>query len=106
MHAGNTPPLDDLPAGVDPSTIAAGYGVYAHHVDRNNHADLGQYVGDVQEVLDRHGAYYLHVRGGVQGANELWLPLATVRAVAGEEVHLNLSMEDLAGEAWRVPPSG
>ena len=106
MEAGNTPPLDNLPAAaVDPNAIAPGYGVYAHHVDRNNHADLGQYVGDVQQVLDRNGAYYLYVRGGVENANELWLPLAAVRAVVGQQVHLNLSNEDLAGEAWRVPPS-
>jgi hypothetical protein len=90
---------------VDPATIQPGYAVYAHHVDPANHVDLGQFVGEVEAVLERHGLHYIKVSGGIQGANQLYLPIEAVRALVGREVHLNLSLEQLAGRAWHEPPS-
>ena len=84
--------------------IQAGYSVYAHHIDPTNHADLGQFVGTVVEVLERNGLHFVHVRGGLDAPNELYLPIAAVRAVVGKQVHLDLSAEDLAGRAWHMPP--
>lgn len=86
------------------ASIQPGYSVYAHHVDPRDHADLGQYVGRVVGVLERHGLHYLHVRGGLDAPNDLYLPIAAVRTVAGKQVHLSLSTEDLAGRAWHLPP--
>ncbi len=89
---------------VDPSSILPGYAVYAHHVDASNHLDLGQYLGAVQEVLEVGHVHYLHVRGGLEHANELFIPLGAVRQVVGKHVHLTLSLEQLAGEAWHLDP--
>ena len=90
---------------VDPASIQPGYAVYAHHVDPANHADLGQYVGQVVAVIERRGLHYLHVRDGIEHANDLYLPIDAVRAVAGRQVHLSLSREQLAGRAWHTPPA-
>ncbi|HZS02813.1 MAG TPA: hypothetical protein VFE37_29160 [Chloroflexota bacterium] len=89
---------------VDPSAIQPGYSVYAHHVDPAHHADLGQFVGEVEAVLERGGLHYVQVGGGLQDANQLYLPIDAVRAVVGRQVHLNLSLEQLAGRAWHEPP--
>jgi hypothetical protein len=89
---------------VDPSAIHPGYSVYAHHVDPANHTDLGQFVGEVESVLERGGLHYVQVGGGLQGANQLYLPIEAVRAVRGREVHLNLSVEQLNGRGWHLPP--
>ena len=91
---------------VDPGTILSGYQVYAHEVDASGQASRGQFVGVVQGVLDHQGAHYVHVRGGLENANQLFLPVAAVRGVVGKEVHLNLSLQELAGQAWHLPPSG
>jgi hypothetical protein len=90
---------------VDPTAIHPGYAVYAHHIDRANHADAGQFVGEVEALIERRGLHYLQVGGGLQGANQLYLPIESVRVVAGREVHLNLSLEQLTGRAWHEPPS-
>ncbi len=90
---------------VDPANIHPGYQVYAHHVDPTNHADLGQFVGLVSEVLERHGLHYVHVGGGLEDANQLYLPIDAVRSVVGRQVHLCLSLEQLAGRAWHLRPS-
>ena len=89
---------------VDPGGILPGYAVYAHHVDASNHLDTGQYVGTVQDVLEVRNVHYLHVRGGLERANELFIPLGAVRALIGKQVHLVLSLEQLAGEAWHLDP--
>jgi hypothetical protein len=89
---------------VDPTAIHPGYSVYAHHVDPNNHVDLGEFVGEVEAVLERQGLHYVQVGGGLQGANQLYLPIDAVFAVLGRQVHLNLSLGDLNGRAWHVPP--
>lgn len=89
----------------DPGSILPGYSVYAHHVDRDNHIDQGQFVGTVHGVVESHGHHYLHVQGGLERMNELWIPIAAVRVVVGKHVHLGLSSEELVGEAWHRPPS-
>ncbi|HEY7060225.1 MAG TPA: hypothetical protein VII06_02015 [Chloroflexota bacterium] len=91
---------------VDPAAIQPGYDVYAHHVDPANHVDLGQFVGEVEAVLERRGLHYVQVGGGLQGANQLYLPIDAVLAVRARQVHLCLSREQLAGMAWHQPPSG
>ncbi|HLH24061.1 MAG TPA: hypothetical protein VK066_16185 [Chloroflexota bacterium] len=90
---------------VDPAAIQPGYAVYAHHVDPANHIDLGQFVGEVEGVLERHGLHYVQVGGGLQNANQLYLPIDAVRSVVGRQVHLNLSREQLNGRAWHLPPA-
>jgi hypothetical protein len=35
---------------------------------------------------------------------ELFLPLAAVRFVGSRQVHLQLAVEDLLGQAWHRPP--
>lgn len=80
---------------LEPDRIQPGYTVYAS----------GRYVGTVEKVLEQHGVHYLHVRGGFQGASELFLPLATVRAIEGRKISLSLSREELAGGAWHSPPT-
>jgi hypothetical protein len=89
---------------VDPRAIHPGYSVYAHHVDPANHADTGQFVGQVEAVLERGGLHFVQVGGGLQEANQLYLPIDAVRLVVGREVHLNLSPEQLTGRAWHEPP--
>jgi hypothetical protein len=90
---------------VDPAAIHPGYDVYAHHVDSTNHVDLGQFVGEVEAVVERRGLHYLQIGGGLQGANQLYLPIGAVRAVVGRQVHLSLSLEDLIGRPWHEPPA-
>jgi nucleotide-binding universal stress UspA family protein len=106
--AAAAPPAPSPPAPggalVDPATIQPGDVVYAHHVDSQGRTDIGQYVGIVREVLRHDGVHYLHVHGGLGQANELFIPLSAVRAVAGKQVHLTLTLEDLAGLAWHLPP--
>src|ERR671926_430681 len=68
-------PDGDERMAVDPAAIHPGYDVYAHHVDPANHADLGQFVGEVEAVLERRGLHYVQVGGGLQGANQLYLPI-------------------------------
>ncbi len=89
---------------VDPGSILPGYAVYAHHVDASNHLDLGEFVGTVQDVLHVNHVHYLHVRGGLEKANELFVPLGAVRQLVGKQVHLGLSLEALAAEPWHVDP--
>lgn len=91
-------------ARMDVASIQPGYAVYAHHIDRQRRADLGQYVGTVVRVLEHRGLHYIHVRGGLDAPNDLYIPIEAVRQVVGKQVHLNLSPEDLAGQAWHLPP--
>ncbi len=99
-------PSQPAPSGalVDPAAIQPGYVVYAHYMDPEGRTDIGQYVGIVHEVLRHDGVHYLHVHGGLGQANELFIPLSAVRAVAGKQVRLTLTLEDLAGLAWHLPP--
>ena len=60
----------------------------AHHVDSGSHVDPAQFVGVVADVLERGGLHYLHVRGGLERANELFLfsqnrPLRSVHRDGG-----------------------
>ncbi len=88
---------------VDPQLIRPGYAVYAHRVDARGHADAGQFVGVVHAVIAQQGVHIVHVRGGLEHANELFLPMGAVQVIVGKQVHLNLSMEALAGQAWHQP---
>jgi len=90
---------------VDLQAIRPGYAVYAHQIDARGHSDLGQIVGVVHAVIAHQGMHLLHVRGGLSHTNELFLPMGAVQAVGGKQVHLNLSVEALAGQAWHQPPS-
>jgi nucleotide-binding universal stress UspA family protein len=90
--------------GVEYGTVQPGYLVFAHHGDPGCHVDPGQFVGVVGDVLERDGVHYLHVRGGLERANELFLPIGAIEAVVGKQVHLKLSLEDLAGRAWHQAP--
>jgi nucleotide-binding universal stress UspA family protein len=89
---------------VDYHTIKPGYLVFAHHVDVGCHVEPGQFVGVVADVLERGAVHYLHLRGGFGRANELFLPVGAIQAVVGKQVHLKLSVEDLAGQAWHQAP--
>ena len=89
--------------GVDPQRIRPGYAVYAHHVDAHGRCDVGQYVGVVHAVIAQQGVPILHVRGGLQHANEWFLPMGAVQAIGGKQVHLSLSAEALAGQVWHQP---
>jgi hypothetical protein len=90
---------------VDPATIQPGYTVFAHPAGRTEGSPVGQFVGTVLDVIDHRGVHYVHVRSGIEQANELFIPLAAVRAVVHHQVHLNLSPEDLVGAAWHVDPA-
>jgi nucleotide-binding universal stress UspA family protein len=90
---------------VDYQAIQPGYPVYAHHIGPAHRADLGQFVGVVEGVLEHQGRHYVHVRGGLEQANELFLPVGAIHAVVGRQVHLHLSPEDLAGQVWHLAPS-
>lgn len=98
-------PAETVLSGVDYRAIQPGYPVFARHVDPTYDFDVGQFVGVVDEVIDNRGAPYLHVRGGLEQARELFLPLAAVRAAIDHQVRLNLTPADLVGETWHVPPS-
>ena len=91
---------------LDPSLIMPGNNVYAHHMDANDNPDVGQFVGEVVDLHEHNGVEYIHVRGGIARDNDLYVPLGAVFAVGADEVHLNLSPEDLAGTAWHQPPGG
>jgi hypothetical protein len=56
-------------------------------------------------VVEHRGVHYVHVRSGIEQANELFIPLAAVRAVVHHQVHLNLCTEDLIGAAWHLDPA-
>jgi nucleotide-binding universal stress UspA family protein len=91
--------------GVDFHAIQPGYPVYAHHIGPARRTDRGQFVGVVEDVLEHQGIRYVHVRGGLGQANELFLPVGAIHAVVGRQVHLNLSREDLAGQVWHLAPN-
>jgi nucleotide-binding universal stress UspA family protein len=95
---------EDRGLAVDGRTIQPGYPVFARHVDPASDFDLGQFVGVVDEVIETRGAPYLHVRGGLEQARELFLPLGAVRAAEGHQVRLNLTTADLLGQTWHTPP--
>jgi len=89
---------------VDPSSIQAGYSVFARPALLAGGPDSGQYVGTVEAVIERQGRYYLRVAPPMAGASELYLPILAVRDVVGKEVHLDLTTEHLLGQAWHLPP--
>jgi hypothetical protein len=95
---------EDRGPGVDRGAIQPGYPVFARHMDPASAFDLGQFVGVVDEVIESRGTPYLHVRGGLEQARELFLPLGAVRAAAGHQVRLNLTPADLLGHTWHTPP--
>lgn len=86
-------------------TVQPGYRVFAHHGESGHHGGAGQFVGVVEDVIEHQGHRYLHVRGGLEQANELFLPIGTIRAVGGKQVHLNLSLEGLLGRTWHALPT-
>jgi hypothetical protein len=79
-------------------SVLPGYRVYAHHVDARNQLDLGQYVGSVEDILTCGDVHYLRVRGGLEGMNELFIPLGAVRVVGPKQVHVTVSLEELAAQ--------
>jgi hypothetical protein len=84
--------------------IAAGYQVYAHHRNASNRLDGGQYVGLVREVMEQDGVHYLHVVGGLEHGENLYLPLGAVATVLGKQVHLMLALDNFVGQTWHQPP--
>jgi nucleotide-binding universal stress UspA family protein len=84
--------------------ILRGYPVFAHRVGPNHQPEIGQFVGTVEEVLADKDIHYLRIRGGLEHCNELFLPMGAVQTVAAKQVHLKLSLEDLAGQTWHMPP--
>jgi nucleotide-binding universal stress UspA family protein len=100
-----TGPAEVVAQAVDPATIQPGYTVFAHPARRADHGHVGQFVGTVRKVFAQRGVHYLNVRGGIEQANELFIPLSAVRAVVHHQVHLNLFPEDLAGAAWHIDPA-
>jgi nucleotide-binding universal stress UspA family protein len=89
---------------VDSGTVEPGYLVFARQPDSACHVDRGPFVGVVADVLQRGGVRYLHVRGDLERANELFLPTGTIQAVVSKQIHLRLSLEELAGQAWHQVP--
>jgi hypothetical protein len=89
---------------LDASRIQPGAKVYAHHYDGQHRPDTGQFVGMVVEVLERDGVHYLRIQPALDHDDDLYLPLAAVQQAVGDQVHLNLSPEDLAGRVWHLPP--
>jgi hypothetical protein len=96
--------LEGIPVQANPGLIQSGYPVFASPTD-GALGRIGQFVGVVEDVRIHRGGYCVHVRGGLEGANELRLPIAAVRAVHGHQVHLNLSVEDLLGQPWHIDPA-
>jgi hypothetical protein len=84
--------------------IAPGYQVYAHHRNAHGCLDVGQYVGIMREMLEHGGVHYLHVVGGLDHGENLYLPLGAVATVLGRQIHLTLGLDDLFGRAWNQPP--
>ena len=89
---------------VDGGTVEPGYLVFARQPDNACHVDRGQFVGVVAYVLEHGGVRYLHVRGDQERASELFLPLGTIQAVVSKQIHLKLSLEELACPAWHQVP--
>jgi hypothetical protein len=88
---------------VDPQAISSGYVVFARPDGSRDQSGIGPFVGVVEDVLTVDGLHYVHVRGGLQNVNELFLPLAEVRLTCSQQVHLQLAVEDLLGQAWQLP---
>jgi hypothetical protein len=88
---------------VDPQDISSGYVVFARPDGSRDQSRIGQFVGVVEDVLVVDGLHHVHVRGGLQNVNELFLPLDAVRFVGSQQVHLQLAVEDLLGQAWHLP---
>ena len=88
---------------VDPRTICPGYVVFARPDGLVERGRVGPFVGVVETVLYVDGAPYVHVRSGLPDVGELFLPLAEVRLVGCQQVHLQVAREDLLGQAWRLP---
>ncbi|HLH21726.1 MAG TPA: universal stress protein [Chloroflexota bacterium] len=88
---------------VDRGAIQSGYPVFARPDAPADEGDLGAFVGVVDEVIDSRDAPYLHVRGGLEQAGELFLPLKAVRAAGGHQVRLSLSPADLLRRRWPAP---
>lgn len=102
LAGGVRPPV--VAPALDHDAIQPGYPVFARHADPAHDADVGQFVGVVDDVLERRGIHYLRVRGGLEQARELFLPLDAVRLATGHQVRLNLTPADLVGPAWHQPP--
>ena len=88
---------------VDPQVICPGYVVFARPDGSHGQSGIGPFVGVVEDMLTRDGLDYVHVRGALQNVNELFLPLAEVRLTGNQQVHLQLAVEDLVGQAWHRP---
>jgi hypothetical protein len=93
-----------LAAAAVRSTIQSGYPVFARPADPAKDFELGQFVGVVDDVIESRGTPYLHVRGALEQARELFLPLGAVRAAGGHQVRLNLAPADLLGQGWHALP--
>ena len=89
---------------VDPQVISSGNVVFARADGSHGGCGVGQFVGVVQDVLAVDGLNYLHLRGGLENVNELFLPLAEVRLVGNRQVHLQLAVDELLSRAWQRPP--
>jgi hypothetical protein len=89
---------------VDPSAILPGYSVFARPAILAGGPDSGQYVGVVEDVIEQQERHYLRVAPPIAEASELYIPILAVRDVVGKQVHLDLTMEQLLGQAWYLPP--
>jgi hypothetical protein len=89
---------------VDPSAILPGYSVFARAAILAGGPDSGQFVGTVEEVIERQGRHYLRLAPPMTGASELYIPILAIGDVVGKQVHLDLTMEQLLGQAWHLPP--
>ena len=89
---------------VDPSSILPGYSVFARPAILGGGPVAGQLVGVVEDVIERQGRHYIRVAQGMDRASELYLPILAVRDVVGKQVHLDLTAEQLLGQAWHLPP--
>jgi hypothetical protein len=85
--------------------IQPGYPVFARPVDPVNDSRPGPFVGVVDDLLDSRGVPYLHLRGSLEQARELFLPIGTVRTVVDHQVRLDLTRADIVDQAWQEPPS-
>ena len=58
----------------------------------------------MEDIPRCRGVHDLSERGGLEGMNSSFIPVGAVSLVEPKQVHLTLSLEELAAQAWHVDP--
>ena len=61
-------------------------------------------IGEVVEELHRGDVVYVHVRRFGPGEDDLYIPSIAIRQLIGGHAYLNLTPDELLGQAWHVRP--